>query len=203
MIANKTRFNSRLYIFLFTLCIFAGSCGGSAPRYTEPGFVHSRQTHKNGKITTHFRDTRIFVDIFPELGEGYIELALRVSREPKQWQKLKRWNNGRPVQIGRKIEVTFEYLNAAYRLKAIKQLFPKDRLNSIGWQHVVTYKGETMWFIAEIFAGAGEQYPAIQKATRKKPGQAIALGEKIIIPAALLSEAYGPDFLTHPDLDVD
>ncbi len=200
MIASTTRINSTIYIILFALCIFAGSCGGSAPRYTEPGFLSPAQSKKTGEIKPYFRDAKIMVDVFPQPGEGYIELALRLSHEPKRWHKLKQWNSSRPLQVGRKITVPFEYLNAAYRLQTIKQLFPKDRLGAAGWQHVVTFEGETMWFIAEVFCGAGERYPAIQKANGKKTGQPIALGEKIIIPAVILSEEFSADLPSHPEL---
>lgn len=200
MTPGKPTFNSTIIFSLFILCIIAGSCAGSAPRYTQPNYPLKHPVQKDGAIQAHFKRARITVDVFPQSGEGFIDLAVRISHEPKQWAKLEKWNGNRKLQVGRKINVPYDYLNTSYRLKAIKQLFPQDKLTSIGWEHVVTYRGETMWFIADVFSGEGEQYPIIQKASKKKEGQAISIGEKITIPVSILSGEFSEDLPEHPDL---
>ncbi len=152
-------------------------------------------------IRPRFVNGKIIVDVYPRNGEGYIDMALRISHEPKAWKKLKRWNgNRRFPQRGRPIPVPYDYLNARYRVQAVRKLFPKDRMGSDGWKHVVTYKGETTWFISELFTGDGANYPAIQKANGMRKGQPISIGNVITIPNRLLSAEFTQTLPRHPDL---
>lgn len=190
--------------FVFTLLY---ACTGSAPLYTLPGASAASGTNPTPQIpstgvTAIFSSGKIIANIYPRRGEGYIDIALRISNEPKQWQKLKTWNrNRRFPQIGRPIRVPYSYLNDRYRLLAVERLFPKDRLTGKGWQHIVRFRGETMWFIAEIFTGDGANYPAIQRANGFKKGQPIGLGNKIIIPNGILGDEFSKSFLPEdPDL---
>ncbi|MCB9501279.1 MAG: N-acetylmuramoyl-L-alanine amidase [Deferribacteres bacterium] len=200
MISHHARISAWLIFLLFIVCISGGSCAGSAPRYTEPGYGTLQHQENEGRIIPHFHGAQITVDVYPQKGEGYIDLAVRISYTPKRWKKLRDWNKGRILQTGQKINVPFEFLNTRYRTMAIKQLFPKDEITSKGWLHVVSYKGETMWFIADAFTGEGEQYAAIQKANNKKDGESISLDEKILIPFDILSSEFSEVLPEHPEL---
>ncbi|MDQ7066102.1 MAG: N-acetylmuramoyl-L-alanine amidase [candidate division KSB1 bacterium] len=192
---------------LSTFLILMLSCAGSAPIYVMPGAVpepaangaHAPAPQQD--IRPRFSNGKIVVDVYPRHGEGYIDVALRISHEPKAWRKLKRWNgNRRFPQRGRPIPVPYDYLNARYRMQAVRKLFPKDRMTGDGWKHVVTYRGETTWFIAELFTGDGANYPIVQKANSMRKGQPIAIGQVIIIPNRILSEEFTRTLPSHPDL---
>ena len=182
------------------------SCANSSPLYVSPGARHafpeaSQRSRQDGVIKSRFAGGKIIVDVYPLRGEGYIDLALRISNQPKSWRKLKKWNrNLRFPHRDRPIPVPFDFLNARYRLQAVKQLFPRDRLTSRGWEHRVTYRGETMWFIAETFTGDGANYTAIQRANRMRKGQPITIGKVILIPHNLLSDDFSQDLPRLPDL---
>ena len=152
-----------------------------------------------------YRGGEIVVDVQPLRGEGYIDMALRISNQPKNWRQLKTWNrNRRFPQYGRPIRVTFDYLKLEYRSQAVRLLFPKDALRADGWHHRVTFKGESIWFLAELFTGAGSNYIAVLKANNLKEKQALSIGRNVLIPISLLSEEFGQVALpSHPDLSFE
>lgn len=128
------------------------------------GRVQQEPSITSSDFRARFSESKIVAQIYPRRNEGYIDMALRISNQPKQWQKLKSWNrNRRFPQVGMLIEVPYTYLNKTYRLAAIEYLFKKDKFGSRGWEHVVTFRGETMWFIAETFTGDGANYPGNSK----------------------------------------
>lgn len=204
----KTHLPLAEIIALYFCCFIIGSCSGGAPLYTSYGKARngiastapaSRQSQS--EIRARFSNGKIMADIYPLRGEGYIDLAVRISSKPKQWQSLKSWNkNRRFPQTGVSIPVPFSYLNASYRVAAIQRLFPNDKLASTGWQHRVAYRGETMWFIAETFTGDGANYPALQQASGMKKGQALAIGNTVTIPLNVLSEEFSRQIAEHRDL---
>ncbi|MFQ5627780.1 MAG: LysM peptidoglycan-binding domain-containing protein, partial [bacterium] len=195
-----------LAIYLLFMAI--GSCTGSPPLYTSYGRASNGEATQPSffpgnanALRARFSKGKINVDIYPQRGEGYIDLAVRISNKPKQWKKLKSWNkNKRFPQTGVPIRVPFTYLNANYRLQAVQDLFKKDKLISSGWQHRVTYRGETMWFIAETFTGDGANYAALQQANGMKKGQALAIGNVVKIPVKILSDEFSKTIIEHPDL---
>jgi len=152
-----------------------------------------------------FLGGKIKVDMYPQRGEGYIDMALRISNQPKNWRQLKTWNRERRFpQHGRPIRVAFDYLNSEYRSEAVRLLFPKDVLRADGWHHRVIFKGESIWFLAELFTGTGSNYRAILKANGLKEKQALGVGKQVVIPAALLSDEFGQVMLpSHPDLSFE
>ncbi|MCA9742953.1 MAG: N-acetylmuramoyl-L-alanine amidase [Deferribacteres bacterium] len=196
------------FFLLYLSCFIIGSCAASAPVYTS--YNKARNSYSRpasgaqqieSEIRARFANGEIKVDVYPLRGEGYIDLAVRISSKPKQWKSLQSWNrNRRFPQTGVPITVPFSYLNAAYRLAAIQRLFPNDKLMAAGWQHRVSYRGETMWFIAETFTGDGANYPALQKASGMKTGQALGLGNMVTIPLNVLSDEYSKKMIEHQDL---
>ncbi|RMD92327.1 MAG: LysM peptidoglycan-binding domain-containing protein, partial [Calditrichaeota bacterium] len=202
----------RCTFHILLLFIIQFSCAGSAPLYVAPGSNpaysagqrKSQYSREGRDFRSRFKQGKIIVDIYPRRGEGYIDLAVRISNQPKQWQKLKKWNgNLKFPRRGRPIAVPFDYLNITYRLKAIKSLFPRDAYTSKGWKHYVTYAGETMWFIAATFTGDGANYPAIQKANGFKKRQPLSIGNVIIIPLNILSDEFSRALPSHPDLSFE
>lgn len=194
-------------VFIPTVLVaFLGSCASSAPVFVSYGgsAAGTRPPAKQEELRAHFSEGEILVDVFPRQSEGYIELAIRISNQPKNWQRLRSWNkNARYLKVGVPVQVPFSYLNARYRLLAVQTLFRHDRMTATGWQHRVTYRGETMWFLSETFTGDGNNYPEIQRANGMAAGEALKIGATINIPIALLSEEYTPalpDTLEHPDL---
>jgi N-acetylmuramoyl-L-alanine amidase len=202
------RFRFVDYFVSCLLFLMSASCSGSPPRYYTSGSAgaaaaanHSATSLTAKDLRARFKNGEITVDIYPRRGEGYIDLAVRISSKPKQWKNLQNWNrNRRFPQTGVPIRVPFSYLNANYRLYAIQDLFKKDNFTTAGWQHYVTYRGETMWFIAETFTGDGANYPVLQQTNGMKKGQALALGNAVTIPLNVLSDEFSKKMVEHPDL---
>lgn len=188
------------------LAFHINSCVGAPPIYTSTRGENletprSRTIAAQTDVRARFIKGEIFADIYPRRGEGYLDMAIRISHKPKQWQQLKTWNKDRRFpQIGTPIRVPFAYLNAKLRNQVIRELFKNDKFTPRGWEHKVTYRGETMWFIADTFTGDGSNYPALLRANDMKKGQALSLGSVILIPSGLLSEEFSSSMVSHTDL---
>jgi len=202
---------------LTTLTIFsvmfmsAGSCANSRPLYIIPARtangIAAPLSNINPSVPAQkgfkprFTRGKIIVDVYPEKGEGYIDIAIRISNKPKQWAKLKTWNkNRRFPRTGIAIPVPISYLSTKNRVAAVKELFKRDRFTGGEWEHRVTFRGETMWFIAETFAGDGARFPQILKHNGRAKGQALRVGKIIKIPMSVLSNEFQNGVPSHPDL---
>ncbi len=200
----------RKFFLLFVLVLpsLAGSCAGGAPIFVIPGESTAGTTAgaaseqaQETSFKASFRKGEITVDVYPLPGEGYIDMAVRISNQPKQWRRLKAWNrNRRFPKTGIAIPVPFSYLKPRLRVQVVESLFPQDKFTSAGWRHRVTFRGETMWFIAETFTGDGANHPVLTKANNRRKGQPISIGDEIIIPHNVLSDEFSRDLPQHPDL---
>ncbi len=200
------RLKNGLLLVALVVPSLAGSCAGGAPIFVIPSESSARTSPQSGSeqettFKASFRNGKITVDVYPLAGEGYIDMAVRISNQPKQWRKLKKWNrNRRFPKTGITIPVPLTFLKPHLRMQAVEALFPDDKFTSAGWQHRVTFRGETMWFIAETFTGDGVNHPALAKANNRRKGQAISIGDVITIPHTLLSDEFSRDLPQHPDL---
>ena len=94
----------------------------------------------------------LFVQLRPRKYEGEYQLALRVLRDGShQFQLIRKFMNGQPLNHKRYLTIPFEYLIGAIQGEALRVLFPNDRVEFGGWRHQTTYSWETPDLIAKSF----------------------------------------------------
>jgi N-acetylmuramoyl-L-alanine amidase len=119
-------------------------------------------------------------------------LARRVGDDPSSAKKaIRAANGGLPhVKAGHWVRVPYRVLSPAYRKAAIEGLFPADHATPAGWEHRVAAlsgKPESLWRIAEWFAGDGIRYKEIREAgaipsLETREGQVVLVPERLLAP---------------------
>ena len=132
------RLKKGLLLVALVVPSLAGSCAGGAPIFVIPSESSARTSPQPGSeqettFKASFRNGKITVDVYPLAGEGYIDMAVRISNQPKQWRKLKKWNrNRRFPKTGITIPVPLTFLKPRLRVQAVEALFPDDKFTSAG-----------------------------------------------------------------------
>ena len=120
----------------------------------------------------------LFVQLRPRKYEGEYQLALRVLRDGShQFQLIREFMNGQPLNHKRYLTIPFEQLIGAIQGEALRVLFPNDRVEFGGWRHQTTYSWETPDLIAKSFT---------RSANSIFPQQVYKQGETFIIPWNIL-----------------
>jgi N-acetylmuramoyl-L-alanine amidase len=129
----------------------------------------------------------------PLPGETLDAFVRRLTDDPKAKSQIRTANGGLPkLRRGHSVRVPYKTLSGNYRKIAIEALFPADRATAEGWEHRVTApagKPESLWRIAEWFAGDGTRYKEIRQAG------AIAsletrVGQVVLVPGRLLTPVF-------------
>ena len=116
----------------------------------------------------------LFVQLRPRKYEGEYQLALRVLRDGShQFQLIREFTNGQPLNHKRYLTIPFEHLIGAIQGEALRVLFPNDRVEFGGWRHQTTYGWETPDLIAKSFT---------KSAKNSFPQQVYKQGETFTIP---------------------
>ncbi|MEO8504434.1 MAG: N-acetylmuramoyl-L-alanine amidase [Acidobacteriota bacterium] len=132
-------------------------------------------------------DEKIFLEVAPRPGEATAGLAQRVSSARDATRQFTQANRGvKELRADLRYRVPYAMLTPALQVKAVKALFPADRLAPTGWRH--TTRGEGLWRIAEWFAGDGKKFAAIRKANSLKDDP--RTGQVVLIPSALLTAGF-------------
>jgi N-acetylmuramoyl-L-alanine amidase len=128
--------------------------------------------------------------VLPHAGEGWTQLASRLSSGARRAPELRAANDGLAAPLeGVRVRVPWGLLRPALRVDAVRALFPGDRRVAAGWEHevVAPWDGdaESWWELAEWFCGEGSLYSELRQAN-----PALDLypkrGTRILIPAAAL-----------------
>ena len=120
----------------------------------------------------------LFVQLRPRKYEGEYQLALRVLRDGShQFQLIREFTNGLPLNHKRYLTIPFEHLIGAIQGEALRVLFPNDRVEFGGWRHQTTYDWETTDLIAKSFT---------KSAKSTFPQQIYKQGETFTIPWNIL-----------------
>jgi hypothetical protein len=120
----------------------------------------------------------LFVQLRPRKYEGEYQLALRVLRDGShQFQLIREFTNGQPLNHKRYLTIPFEHLIGAIQGEALRVLFPNDRVEFGGWRHQTTYGWETPDLIAKSFT---------KSAKHSFPQQVYKQGETFTIPWNIL-----------------
>jgi len=129
----------------------------------------------------------------------------RLTDDPKTKKQIRALNGGLPkLKAGRFVTVPYRLLSGAYKKIAIEALFPADRATPAGWEHRVTApngKPESLWRIAEWFAGDGARYRDIRHtgaivSLETREGQVVVIPEKFLTPSfreAVAAAAPAPE----------
>ncbi|MBI2425470.1 MAG: N-acetylmuramoyl-L-alanine amidase [Candidatus Hydrogenedentes bacterium] len=128
----------------------------------------------------------VFLECRPPRGKAAEAFFTPILQDAKTWKDY---------QDRMAVAVPLHKLNAPTQLKVLKALFPNDFQDNQGWWHVITYTGqqgsETWWTIAEWFTGWGTRQTELQRLKQNTgAGDPLKAGAKVLIPRALLLEAY-------------
>lgn len=153
------------------------------------------------KIVAQFKDNRVSVLIKVNSAEGRnAALGDRILYDPATWSTISPTLTR--TDSGDFVEVPFALLNYEYKRKALLQVFPANVENEEGWMHVVHYKGETLWAIAETYTGDGRNYTAVEKENNLAPHTPLSRGQRLRIPTSLLAKSLRntsfPEFVALP-----
>jgi N-acetylmuramoyl-L-alanine amidase len=121
-------------------------------------------------------------------------LARRVGENPTTAKKaIRAANGGLPrLKPGHWVRVPYRALSATYRKAAIEALFPADHATPAGWEHrvaAVSGKPESLWRIAEWFAGDGARYKEIRE-VGAIPSLETREGQVVTVPEKMLAEPF-------------
>ena len=120
----------------------------------------------------------LFIQLRPRKYEGEYQLALRVLRDGShQFQLIREFTNGQPLNHKRYLTIPFEYLIGAIQGEALRVLFPNDRVEFGGWRHQTTYSWETTELILKSFTKSFKY---------SFPKQVYKQGETLTIPWNIL-----------------
>ncbi len=137
-------------------------------------------------LSAEFVEGKIQVYVPACRGEDWPAFGRRVLQDPLQWLEVQRLNNRQRLHVIKEVSMPLALLNKEHQRLALAQLFPNDELTPTGWRHVVTHSGETIWLLAEIFTGDGNNYVAIQKENNLAPESVLRHGQAVLISPNLL-----------------
>jgi N-acetylmuramoyl-L-alanine amidase len=135
----------------------------------------------------------VFLSARPLPNEGLEAFVKRLTDDPGAKKEILSGNGSlRLLRRDMYVRVPYGLLSGNYRKIAMEALFPADTADVTGWSHRVTAptgRPESLWRVAEWFAGDGRRYREIREA-----GHIASLetekGQIVRIPAALLSPVF-------------
>jgi N-acetylmuramoyl-L-alanine amidase len=175
---------------------FGGCAAKPLPRYNTPPEDAPKQRlyplsagaviSSTPALSADFVEGKIQVRVPARSGEDWPAFGRRVLQDPLQWLEVQRLNNRQRLHSIKEVIMPLALLNKEHQRLALAQIFPNDELTPTGWRHVVTHSGETIWLIAEIFTGDGNNYPAIQKENNLAPESVLRHEQTVLISPNLL-----------------
>jgi N-acetylmuramoyl-L-alanine amidase len=147
--------------------------------------------HRKAVLTD---EHQIVLEVLPHDGDAWTRLALRICGDAAVWSRLAEINGRGPNLLrGVPVKVPFDLVKPEMQLEIVQALFPRSTRVEEGWVHEIVsasgVEGESLWRIAEWFAGEGSKFTAIRQAN---PGQALSTkpGQRVLIPEHVLREAF-------------
>ena len=156
--------------------------------YAFPDSPNTTHLHSPKNVTAKYEEGKIKIQIQKKRWENQNAFAHRILDRSTDWYKLAPMKKN--ADGSKFIEVPFTLLNDDYQKIVQRLVFSKDHFKESDWIHVVTYKGETLWFIASIFTGQTENYKKILETNGLLPNRSIVVGQKIKIASTLLIHAF-------------
>lgn len=139
---------------------------------------------KKDKVRLGFGQGRIWVQLQPRWGEGAFQFGKRVMQNWRNhYKKILRFNQNRPLQAGKFVPFPFKSLKGSLQGRVLRGIFANDTAEERGWAHRITYPGETLSFIAGVFAKKGISATKLASYNKlKNRGEKIGIGDTLIIP---------------------
>ena len=132
--------------------------------------------------------------VLPKPGEGWVQLAARVTGSTTSMKRLKEGNPQLRAPLrGMRVRVPWELARGELRAAAVSALFPADARTPEGWEHVIAGpwggEDESWWELAELLCGDGARYPALREANPDL-GLYPPHGARVLIPEELLAPEF-------------
>ncbi len=133
----------------------------------------------------------VFVSARPLETEGIDAFVKRLTDDPGARKEILGSRDGpRLLRRDTYFRVPYGRLSASYRKIAMEALFPGDGADAAGWSHRVTApagRPESLWRIAEWFAGDGRRYREIRETGRiasleTEKGQVVRIPTELLLP---------------------
>ncbi len=164
-----------------------------APAVNAPIARTLRVALDDGAFVRLGEDQSVEIEATPKRGEGLLAFARRLCGDALAADRIADGNGGRrELQAGVRYRVPLELLTPEMRLRALRALFPEDRVEPDGWWHKVRGAGplgrESLWHIASWFTGNGENFRAIRELNELADDE-LGRGTSVEIPAELLLPA--------------
>lgn len=134
----------------------------------------------------------LFLEARPLPGEGIWAFSRRITGDVKAVTAISQANGNPPrLEAGVRYKVPYAVLSEDYKIRVVRGLFPEDAPRFDGWQHVhpLDAPSLSLWRVAEIFTGKGENFTILRKQSGSQE-DTIAPGGKIFIAAPLLLPAF-------------
>jgi len=168
-----------LGMLLFAAPVFSAAEERSAP------------LSKNSRVILD-GDHSIWLLVTPREGDAWTRLALRATGNAANWKPIAELNRiGENLPTDRTVRIPMAMVKPDLQRQMLRALFPADSQTEAGWTHRVilssTGEGESLWKIAEWFAGDGAKYAQIRKANASQK-LSTRKGDSVTIPNAILVE---------------
>jgi N-acetylmuramoyl-L-alanine amidase len=130
-------------------------------------------------------------------GEGLWAFSRRLTGDVKAASAIAQANGSPPrLEVGVRYKVPYASLTDDYKIRVVRGLFPEDSPRFDGWHHVHPADAPTLtlWRLAEIFTGKGENFSILRKHNNLLGEgaleDAVGPGGTLFVPAELLLPAY-------------
>ncbi|MBU3914152.1 N-acetylmuramoyl-L-alanine amidase [bacterium] len=168
-------------IFLVSICFFQ-------PSFIVAGTSQSKlKTYtfdNNQKFRVGFDGTTIRAQLRPRPGDGEYRFASWTLRDWKNnFNSIKTYNKNRPLKAYHYVEIPFSALNDVVQSMVLQTLFENDNSEEEGWAHRVIFSGETISFIAGVFAKneiSAQKLVSYNKLSHE--GRLLKKGDVVMIP---------------------
>ena len=112
----------------------AGWPSSAEPALVPPPPIPGEELALSSDLRVRVRQGRIIeLSVLPGSGEGYAEIAGRVTGDPRLGPVLSDWNGSRSPSPERFVRVPLSLLSGDYRVLILINLFPHDRRAGSDW----------------------------------------------------------------------
>lgn len=134
----------------------------------------------------------LLLEARPLRGEGIWAFSRRLTGGAEAATAITQANGNPPrLEVGVRYKVPYNLLSDDFKIRVVRGLFPEDTPRFDGWQHVHPADATplSLWRLAEIFTGEGENFSILRKHNALSD-DTLPRGGKLFIPAPLLLPAF-------------
>lgn len=184
---------SRLFFRLEPLLLAALIAAAALPWAAAPAAAAPlRVAVGEGMVAALNEQQEIFLEARPLEGEGIWAFSRRLTGDTKAVSAITQANGNPPrLEAGVRYKVPYAVLTDDYKIRVIRGLFPEDAPLFDGWRHLHPADAPplTLWQLAEIFTGKGENFTILRKHNQLLE-DSVGPGGRLFVPAELLLPAF-------------